>query len=76
MRALKFIRHPVQNKIIIVLPESYGDNDVEITITPLKNDNTKKENNFEKYCGFMKDIKMDTDVEIDKMRNEWKRDIY
>ena len=76
MRALRFIKHPVKNKIIIILPESYGNEDVEVTVKQLKKKGLKRTSEVDKFCGFMKNIEMDTKEEIRKMRNEWERNIY
>ena len=73
MKALKFIKHPVNHRITILLPESFEDDDVEVIVRQYKkNDKTTKD--IEKFCGFLKEIDMDVDKEIRKMRQEWERD--
>lgn len=74
MDAYRIIEKPENHKITITLPESFGDEEVEVIVLPVEGKSEKKkEFDPTKYRGFLKDIEMDVDEECRKMRGEWDR---
>ncbi len=75
MEALRIIQKPVNQKITIELPKSFGDEEVEIIVLPVvkKNERHKKIDPRE-FRGIWKDKNLDVEKICREIRDEWERD--
>jgi hypothetical protein len=73
MEPIHIIKRQAKKRVVITVPESYENKDLEITILPIKKLKAFK---FDPsaFIGFMKHIEMDPLQESDKLRQEWDRD--
>lgn len=72
MEPIRIIKRQAKKRVVITVPESYENKDLEITILPIKKSKPLEFNPL-KYLGFMKHIDMDPQHEINKLRDEWDR---
>jgi hypothetical protein len=74
MEEIHIFQKPVNNKLVLEVPEYFSNQEMEIIILPfIKNGKTKKKFNPKNYIGFMKNIDMDIEDEIKSLRTEWER---
>lgn len=77
MEALRIIQKPVNRKITIELPKSFGDEDVEIIVLPVVRANGKQDKiDSTQFRGAIKLDMSEEEIanECQKLRAEWERD--
>jgi len=77
MEALRIIQKPVNQKITIELPKSFGDEEVEIIVLPVVKENGRhKKIDPTQYRGAIKLDMSEEEIakECQKLRAEWERD--
>ena len=78
MEAIRIIKKPTNREITIKLPESFGDEPVEVIILkPAKKRKTRSKFNPEDYFGLGQSGLSDKEIDrqLRKLRDEWERDI-
>lgn len=78
MEALRMIKKPTNRKITITLPESFGDEPVEVIVLSTgKKRKTRSKFNPEKYYGLGQSSLSveEIDRQLREMRDEWDRDV-
>jgi RNA-binding protein YlmH len=73
MEPIRIIKRQAKKRMVIMVPESYENKDLEITILPIIKSKSIKFDPSD-FIGFMKHIEMDPLQESDKLRQEWDRD--
>lgn len=79
MEAIRIIKKPINGEVVIDLPESFADNEVEVIVMPVQKDRSDVDERAfdpEKYRGALK-VKMsleEIEQECKEMRDEWDRD--
>lgn len=77
MDAYRIIEKPENHKITITLPESFGDEEVEVIVLPVNDKKKIEKESFDpdKFRGIWKNSNIDAEKLSREMRSEWNRNI-